>query len=194
MTSNCMSVFIVEDEPVTRKALRLYFDKTTSDDLMLIGEAGDAEIGVKQIQQLRPSIALLDIGLPGMNGITAAQKLNAISPYTTVVMRTNQEDESSILAAFNAGAYGYVFKAGFRESLELAIRTVRIGAVWLDPKIAQQILQMAVRNNGSNGNSVLSPQDKERLEEVAHAGCDDGVCLVDPGFLQNLQRIKTRVS
>ena len=189
-----MSVFIVEDEPVTRKALRLYFDKTTSDDLMLIGEAGDAEIGVKQIQQLRPSIALLDIGLPGMNGITAAQKIKAISPETKVVMLTNQEDESSILAAFNAGADGYVFKAGFRESLELAIRTVRIGAVWLDPKIAQQILQMAVRNNGSNGNSVLSPQDKERLEEVAHAGCDDGVCLVDPGFLQNLQRIKTRVS
>lgn len=188
MTTKCMSVYIVEDEPVTRKALRIFLGKHGS-DMEVIGEAETAELGVQQIQQLRPSIALLDIGLPGMNGIDAANRIKAMSPDTKVLMLTNYEDEASILAAFSAGADGYVFKAGFRDSLDLAMRTVRIGTVWLDPRIAQQILNLAVKK-GETGLTNLSIQDRNKLEEVAHATCEDGVCLVEPTFLQKLQRIK----
>ncbi|MBX9573390.1 MAG: response regulator transcription factor [Candidatus Obscuribacterales bacterium] len=188
MTTKCMSVYIVEDEPVTRKALRFFLGKHSA-DIEVIGEAETAELGVQQIQKLRPSIALLDIGLPGMNGIDAANRIKAMSPDTKVLMLTNYEDEASILAAFNAGADGYVFKAGFRDSLDLAMRTVKIGAVWLDPRIAQQILNLAIKK-GDHGLTNLSPQDRNKLEEVAHATCEDGVCLVEPTFLQKLQRIK----
>ena len=183
-----MSVYIVEDEPVTRKALKIFLGKHSA-DIDVIGEAETAELGVQQIQRLKPSIALLDIGLPGMNGIDAANQIKAMSPETKVLMLTNYEDEASILAAFNAGADGYVFKAGFRESLDLAMRTVKIGAVWLDPRIAQQILNLAIKR-GDKGLTNLSQNDRNKLEEVAHAACEDGVCLVEPTFLKKLQRIK----
>lgn len=187
MTTKVISVYIVEDDLVTRKALRLFLDRCAA-EIEILGEAGDAEHGLQRIQQLRPSIALLDIGLPGMNGITAAQKIKEFCPSTKVIMLTNYEDEASILAAFTAGADGYVFKAGFTESLDLAMRTVKLGAVWLDPRIAQQILNLAIQK----GSVVkqLNQQDRNRLEEVAHADCSDGVCLVDPSFLQKLQRAK----
>lgn len=189
MTTKCMSVYIVEDEPVTRKALRMFLVKHSA-DIEIIGEAETAELGIQQIQKMRPSIALLDIGLPGMNGIDAAHRIKSMSPETKVLMLTNHEDESSILGAFNAGADGYVFKAGFKDSLDLAMRTVKIGAVWLDPRIAQQILNLAIKKGDDGGLTNLSPQDRHKLEEVAHATCEDGVCLVEPRFLQKLQRIK----
>ncbi len=189
MTTKCMNVYIVEDEPVTRKALRIFLGKHSA-DIEIIGEAETAELGIQQIQKLRPSIALLDIGLPGMNGIDAAHRIKSTSPETKVLMLTNYEDESSILAAFNAGADGYVFKAGFKDSLDLAMRTVKIGAVWLDPRIAQQILNLAIKKGDNGGLTNLSAQDRHKLEEVAHAACEDGVCLVEPTFLQKLQRIK----
>lgn len=189
MTTKCMSVYIIEDEPVTRKALRIYLQKF-SNDIQVLGESSNAEAGLAEVRDLNPTIALLDIGLPGMNGIDAAQEIKARSPKTKVLMLTNYEDEASILAAFNAGADGYVFKADFTESLDLAMRTVKFGTVWLDPKIAQQILKLAVKPNASSPLTGLTKQDREKLEEVAHATCEDGVCLVDPGFLQKLQRVK----
>jgi two-component system nitrate/nitrite response regulator NarL len=108
-------------------------------------------------------------------------------------MLTASDDESDIFDALDAGADGYLLKTEYAKNLEAAIRSVRLGAVWLDPAIARMVLHAAQRPASTKRPQkvepiALSPEEKSLLGQVAQSSCSDGVCLVDPNFLQNLRR------
>ena len=161
-------------------------------DFTLVGEAADGAIALEKIKQAQPSVALVDIGLPGLNGIELTKRLKESVPGLRVLILTASDDQNDIFASLDAGADGYVLKGDFSANLEMAIRSVRVGAVWLDPGIARQVLTLTQKALPQMPRSTtpikLSAEEAEVLNEVASSNCKDGVCLVDPEFLFNLKR------
>jgi len=195
-----LDIFIVEDVDAISLAIKKAVGKI--EDFNVVGVAKDGETALKSIKEIKPALALVDIGLPNMDGIELTKQIKAALPETYVVMLTAHDSISHILNSFNAGADGYVLKTSFSERLELAIRTVRHGVVWLDPGIARHVLKAAAESVLAAAGTVptgvptqeLSDQDTTVLNRVADAGakCEGDVCLVDPAFLAHLQKIFPR--
>lgn len=187
------SIFFVDDDRVVRTCLRALLSKVS--DFQLVGEAADGTSAVNAAQSLHPSVALVDIGLPGMNGIEVVRRLKAKMPDCRVLMLTSSDDEKDIFASLDAGADGYVLKGDLSSNLEVAIRSVRIGAVWLDPGIARLVLSSTHRHEaGKPPAQELSSEEENILGKVADSNCNDGVCLVDPNFLRKLRRFSSTES
>ena len=138
----------------------------------------------------KPQIAIVDIGLPSLDGIEVTRQIKKAIPNLKVIMLTASDSDRHVVEALDAGADGYVLKEVFGDRLEMAIRSVRIGAVWLDPAIAKRLLVLAREAPGEKrqpaGVGALSAEDVSLLGAVAESGCADGMCLVEPGFLKKL--------
>jgi DNA-binding NarL/FixJ family response regulator len=190
------SVFFVEDNEVVRFKLKSILGRIK--DFQIIGEAEDGQTAIERILELKPSIALIDIGLPIVNGIEVARQVKKQLPETHVIMLTASDSESDIFAALDVGAEGYVLKGDFSKTVETAIRSARVGAVWLDPGIAKHVLHLthqvfatATERTRSTEEEILSANEHAVLKQVANANCEDGVCLVDPAFLRKLKRFSS---
>jgi two-component system NarL family response regulator len=189
---NPIEVFFVEDNEVIRFCLRSFLKKIP--DFILVGDAADGAIALEKIKQVHPTVALVDIGLPGLNGIELTKNLKSSVPGLRVLILTASDDPNDIFASLDAGADGYVLKGDFSDTLEMAIRSVKIGAVWLDPGIARQVLDMTQRTLTPAVRRALGPmpqlseQEEQVLNGVAASNCKDGVCLIDPAFLHKLKR------
>jgi len=188
MTNTPTKVLIVEDEPVTRRGLQLFLQQLPGIDVVDIVDSGES--AVTRAQELNPDVVLMDIGLPGMDGIATAKEIKSADAGKRVLMLTANSTNEAIFAAFNAGADGYVLKNSFAHSLELAIRTVRCGSVWLDPHIAQTILRMAVESPKASLKVDLSQTEQKVLKQLANTSCENGVCYVQPSFVADLRRFR----
>ncbi|MFZ5991314.1 MAG: response regulator [Deinococcota bacterium] len=155
-------VFIVEDHAFTRDGLRVAVGREP--DLQVVGEARSAEEGIEQLAHTSADVVLMDIGLPGMDGIEAT-KLVKERFGVRVVMLTVHQLEAEVLAAMTAGADAYCLKSTDPASLLLAIRAAAIGSTYLDPQIAHIVLgQLSVP---SGGQAQLSPRELEVLRLIA---------------------------
>jgi DNA-binding NarL/FixJ family response regulator len=188
-----IDIFFVEDNEVIRFHLRNFLKRIA--DFSCVGEAHDGEEALDAIKRAQPSVALVDIGLPGLNGIELTKSLKSLVPGLRVLMLTASDSQSDIFDSLDAGADGYVLKGDFSVNLEMAIRSVKVGSVWLDPGIARQVLEMSRRQLTPTVERALDPsiahlskQEEDLLNGVAASNCKDGVCLVDPNFLKNLKR------
>ncbi len=188
-----IDIFFVEDNEVIRFCLRSFLKKIP--DFSLVGEASDGESALETIKAANPTVALVDIGLPGVSGIELTKNLKSMVPGLRVLMLTASDNQSDIFDSLDAGADGYVLKGDFSVNLEMAIRSVKVGAVWLDPGIAKQVLEMTQRKLTPTIERALDPmahhlsqQEEDLLNGVAASNCKDGVCLVDPLFLRKLKR------
>lgn len=187
---NILDIFIVDDSEFMRVSLRTLIRKVP--EFNLIGEAADGESAIEQILALKPSVALVDLGLPGLSGIEVTKQIKAALPETRVLILTASDYRHDIFDALDAGADGYILKGDFSLKLESAISSVRVGSVWLDPGLAREVLQVAERMaHGQPKSLALSEQERNVLDQVAQSNCTDGVCLVDPQFLQKLRRFKS---
>ncbi|MFN8554122.1 MAG: response regulator transcription factor [Candidatus Obscuribacterales bacterium] len=187
-----IEIFFVEDNEVIRYCLRNFLKKIP--DFTLVGEAPDGESALEAIKRLKPSIALVDIGLPGLSGIEVTKAIKKFDPELRVLILTASDNQNDIFDSLDAGADGYVLKGEFSVNLEMAIRSVKVGSVWLDPGIARQVLQMTQRQLTPTVERALQPiahlskLEEDVLNGVATSNCKDGVCLVDPTFLRKLKR------
>ncbi|HEY9755754.1 MAG TPA: response regulator transcription factor [Oculatellaceae cyanobacterium] len=184
-----MNIFFVEDNAVLSRWLQTHLSKTP--ELNIIGNAAEGRDAVEKILSLKPDIALVDIGLPDISGIQVTREIKQALPSLRVIMLTASDDQDDIFNALEAGADGYVLKAKGAPHLTSAIEDVRTGSVWLDPSIAQFVL---VNNNRqlqkpTPGRHTLTNIEIAKLGEVAASNCKDGVCLVDPEFVQKLKRL-----
>lgn len=188
-----IDIFFVEDNEVIRLCLRNFLKNIP--DFKLVGDAQDGKSALERIAPLHPTVALVDIGLPDVNGIELTKNLKRLAPGIRVLMLTASDSHSDIFDSLDAGADGYVLKGDFSVNLEMAIRSVKVGAVWLDPGIAKQVLELTKRPLTPNVERALDPiapqlshQEEELLNGVAASNCKDGVCLVDPTFIRKLKR------
>lgn len=164
--------------------------------LELASEADNASEALQLLKVRRVDIALIDFGNSDTNGIELTRQIRESHPTVRVLIITASDAPEDIFATLDAGADGYVLQENLSRVLETALRSVRLGAVWLDPGIAKYILQAAqapiVRTSRvlPTGLMVLPLFQDENLllNEVAASNCTDGVCMVDPSFIRKLKR------
>jgi DNA-binding NarL/FixJ family response regulator len=190
MNAEKLEIFFVEDNEVIRFALKSMLRRIPG--FSVAGEAANGRSALDELSRIHPAVILVDIGLPDIDGIELTKEIKKFRPAARVLMLTASDDESDIFDALDAGADGYVLKAEYGKNLETAIRSVRLGAVWLDPAIARQVLKATQRPLSKRQQKVepiaLSIEERTVLGHVAQASCQDGVCLVEPGFLKKLRR------
>ena len=133
-----VSVVIVEDYKLTRVGLRSTLNEYSH--INVIGEAEDAVEGIKIIESLKPDVVLMDLGLPGMNGLEATIKLKEICPNTKVIILTSHERNEEVIAALGAGANAYCLKDITPETLSTVIKNVAMGACWVDAGVSSAAL------------------------------------------------------
>lgn len=147
-STNTVKVVIVEDHLMVRMGLSLVLEKI--DNIELIGEAETGIEGVLKAKNLLPDVVLMDIGLPEIDGIEATKRIKETNPEIKVLMFTSRDREEDVLAAFEAGANGYIMKGANAEQTERAIKSVSEGTGWLDPQIARIVLSNIQKTNKQN--------------------------------------------
>lgn len=151
-----ISVLIVDDHPVVRQGLRALLE--VQDDIMVVGEAGDGRAAVSLATSLSPDIVLLDLKLPGMDGIAVLQPLSAAG--LRVLVLTSATDPAAASQAVRAGAAGVVYKDIDPDALVRAIRSVHDGNVLLAPEAAGSLIRGSAAN-------TLTPREREVLAGIA---------------------------
>lgn len=133
-------VVIVEDYKLTRIGLRSTLNEF--ENVTVIGEAEDAVSGLEIIQREKPDVVLMDLGLPGMNGLEATMKVKEVSPDTNVVILTSHERGEEVVAALGAGACSYCLKDIDPNVLSQVITSAAKGACWIDVTVAKVALNL----------------------------------------------------
>lgn len=111
------------------------------DDFEMVGEAGTGEETLRLANQLQPDVILMDIQMPGMNGIEATRRIIYASPHISILMLTMYEDDESVFAALRAGARGYLLKGALKPEIARAVRGVASGEAIFGPSIARRLMQ-----------------------------------------------------
>jgi len=167
-----IKVLLVEDHTMTRMGLQLVLEKI--EDIEVVGECEDGEKAVELAQNLSPHVILMDIGLPGIDGIEATKRIRDLKLDSNILVFTSRDNEQDVLAALSSGATAYIMKGASPEQLVAAIRAVNEGTAWLDPAIAKVVLrnitqksQQPVREMPkSSGKASLAAGLTEREMEV----------------------------
>ena len=127
-------ILLADDHPLTRSGIGEFVKREPTFELV-----ADAEDGIRAwelLQELRPDVALLDIRMPGLDGVTVAQKVKAEGLNTAIVMLTSYDAQQYVIASLRAGARGFVLKTVSPKELTTAISTVAKGGLYLDPEVA----------------------------------------------------------
>jgi DNA-binding NarL/FixJ family response regulator len=133
-----IKVLIVEDNEITRGGLQLTINSFAG--LEVIGTAADGLAGVDLAVKLAPNIVVVDIGLPGVDGIEVTRRIKASRPEVRVITMSTQDTDDVLYAALSAGADGYCIKEISASQLEMALKSVANGAAWLDPAVSSRVL------------------------------------------------------
>ncbi len=131
-------VLIADDEPMIRAGVRAVL--ATDPDIEVVAEAADGHEAVELVRRHRPSVAVLDIRMPGISGIDAAAEIRGTVPTTNVIMLTTFGEDDYILQALGGGAAGFLIKSGEPEELITGVRAVAEGAAYLSPKVAARVI------------------------------------------------------
>jgi len=133
------TILLVDDHEVVRKGVRSYLE--TVPDFQVVGEASSGEEGVDMVSELIPDIVLLDLIMPGMDGVETTRRIKKISPRTQVVVLTSYHEDVHIFPALKAGAISYILKDMKMEKLVDALHRAVRGEVTLHPRVAARVLQ-----------------------------------------------------
>ena len=131
-------ILLADDHPFFRDGVRLLLDST--EDTAVVGEANTGEEAVALAETTAPDVILMDINMPGLNGIEATCRIAATSPQVGILMVTMYDDDDSVFAALRAGARGYVLKGANQVELLRAIRSVAAGDAVFGPAIARRLI------------------------------------------------------
>jgi DNA-binding NarL/FixJ family response regulator len=147
-----ISILLVDDHTVVRKGLRTFL--SYDPDLEVVGEAADGAQALRLARELSPDVVLMDLLMPGMDGIAATEAIRRELPDTEVLALTSVLEDASVVGAVRAGAIGYLLKDTQAEALCQAIKAAAAGQVQLTPKAAALLMQ-----------AVSTPQSPEELTE-----------------------------
>ena len=159
-----LRIVIADDHTLVRAGLVTLMARMP--DVEVAGEAADGRAALKLVKDLQPDIAILDISMPQLNGLGAAEKIKEGSPKTKVIILSMHANEEYVAQALKAGAAGYLLKDAATTELDLAIKVVAQGQFYLSPAISRQVVDNLL-HGGPVGLDLLSPRQREILQLIA---------------------------
>ncbi|MCB0022731.1 MAG: response regulator transcription factor [Caldilinea sp.] len=166
--SKSVRLLLVDDHPIVRTGLRMLFQ--SEPDMVVVGEVNGGEEALEAVQTLHPDVVIMDVAMPGMNGIEATRRIKESSPETAVLALTMHEDEQYFFAMLHAGASGYIPKRAAPDDLVSAIRVVAEGNFFLYSTLARFLMKdMAEQTPAASQERVesLTPRETEVLTYIA---------------------------
>ncbi len=161
-------ILIADDHAILRAGIRALLQLHS--DFEVVGEAADGHETLVQVQTLKPDVVLMDIGMPGMDGLAATHEIVSTYPATRVLILTQHENKEYVLPALKAGAAGYVLKRAPDDSLVRAIREVYAGGTYLDPRVSGVLVDDVRRQAGgvpADPYDTLTEREREVLVLLA---------------------------
>ena len=162
-------ILLADDHTLIRGGLRLIIEQHP--DLSVVGEAEDGRQAVALAASLKPDVAVLDIGMPNLNGIEAAKQITEGDSGTAVVVLSMHRDETYILRALKAGVRGYLLKDSAESDLVRAVRSVAERKSFFSPAVSKVLLddymQKLKRTGAEDSYDLLTPREREVLQLVA---------------------------
>jgi NarL family two-component system response regulator LiaR len=162
-----ITVLLVDDHSMVRLGLRAYF--STLDDIEVVGEAGTGAEAVALARQYAPDVVLMDLIMPGLDGVQATQQVKKASPRTQVIVLTSYHEDEHIFPAIRAGALSYVLKDIDPDDLAEAVRRAHAGEAVLHPRVAARMVKElhGARDGAPNPFSELTERELDVLRLVA---------------------------
>ncbi len=164
---NPITVLIVDDHEVVRKGVRAYLD--TLPELKVVGEAASGEEAIELTGEHIPDVVLMDLILPGMDGVEATRQIKNISPRSQIVVLTSYHQDEHIFPALQAGAISYILKDMKMDKLAEAVRKAARGEVTLHPRVAARVIQEihGPEREGFSPFTQLTEREMEVLKLIA---------------------------
>ncbi|MFD8272494.1 response regulator [Streptomyces flaveolus] len=162
--ADAIKVLLVDDHQVVRRGLRTFLE--VQDDIVVVGEAADGAEGVARAEELKPDVILMDVKMPGMDGVDALRRLRELDNPARVLIVTSFTEQRTVVPALRAGAAGYVYKDVDPDALAGAIRSVHAGHILLQPEIAGALLSQEESGGQGRGGS-LTEREREVLGLIA---------------------------
>lgn len=167
---NQISVLIVEDHTMVREGLRMMLN--LEPDMEIAGEAQDGREAVDMAMELRPDVVLMDIAMPGLNGLEATRQLVKVLPGVRIIVLTAHTDDAYVKSAVDAGVAGFLLKQDSTRDICRAIREVHRGGIHYSPSIAKRFVRINPKSRGRSGRmerkaSLLTSREMEVLQLIA---------------------------
>jgi NarL family two-component system response regulator LiaR len=162
-----IAVLIVDDHPLVRQGIRTYLE--TQRDLAVAGEAASGQEAVDLVADVLPDVVLMDLVMPGMDGVEATRRIRQISPRTQVVVLTSYHEDAHIFPAIKAGALSYLLKDVGPSELAAAVRAAASGEAVVHPRVAARLVEelWGTRDEVPNVFAELSDREMEVLRLIA---------------------------
>ncbi len=161
-SSGPIRVLLVDDHTVVRQGLKVFFD--LQDDIDVVGEAGDGAGAVAAARRLAPDVILMDLIMPGMDGLTAIGHIKQEHPEIEIVAITSFIEEEKVTAALEAGATGYLLKDAEADEVAAAVRAAYAGEMHLDPAVARLLAQrLRQRRTEKDAAEPLTERERDVL-------------------------------
>ena len=166
---NRVKLLLADDHAVVRDGLRQILE--AQPDIDVVGEAADGRTAFRQAKKLRPDVVLLDVAMPELNGIEAAERIHAFDSSIRIVILSMHSSKEHILRALRAGATGYVLKESAAHEVVSAVRDVLAGQRYLSQKVSDHVIEALLHPDDGDHLETplerLSPREREVLQLVA---------------------------
>jgi DNA-binding NarL/FixJ family response regulator len=191
--ANRIRILVVDDHAIMRDGVRALL--SIQDDIEIIGEAADGREAVAQALELRPDVVLMDIAMPGLDGLEATRRITKKLPSAKVVVLTQHDNREYVLTAIKAGAAGYVPKRALGSELVTAVHAVHRGDSFLYPSVATVLIDGYRRGDTSvdTGFSGLTAREREILKLIAEGHTSREIGEILNISLKTVQGHRTRI-
>jgi len=159
-------IVIVDDQRLIREGLAALLALVS--DLQILGQAADGQAAIELAATLSPDVILMDVRMPGMNGVAATREIRRRFPTPRVIVLTTFDDDEYVFQSLQAGASGYLLKNADPDHLAAAIRAVHAGDSILDPAVTNKVIQRAVSADAAAPLLTLSEKLTPREREILH--------------------------
>lgn len=182
-------VLLIDDHPILRHGMTALIN--AEGDLTVCGEASDSRAALEAMRRLEPDVALLDISLPGTNGIELLKMMKAEQPDLPVLMLSMHDESLYALRALRAGALGYVMKAEALEHVITALRKVLAQERFVSPRFSERLLFKAIHSEAGDIASPLERLSDRELEVLQLLGHDHSTREIAAGLNLSIKTIET---